>query len=126
VVKLSDLKAWEDVLEEALDDDPALRGDWEDSALAREVALRVLAFRTKNGLSQAAFGKVIGVSQPRVATIESGEHEPSISTLKKLANALEIEFAIDITPSGQSPRLLKKTGGQRAIRGGQLTVATSG
>ena len=34
-MKLSDLKAWDDVLEEALDDDPALRRDWEDSALLR-------------------------------------------------------------------------------------------
>jgi DNA-binding XRE family transcriptional regulator len=125
-MKLNELKSWDEVLLETLESDDELRSAWEESALAREVALRVLAFRTEHRLSQVAFGRMIGVSQPRVATIESGEHEPSISTLKRLANVLEIEFAIDITPAGKPPRLLKSPKGGRAVRGGQLTLATCG
>jgi ribosome-binding protein aMBF1 (putative translation factor) len=125
-MKLSELKTWDEALQESLEADDDVRIAWEETALAREVALRVLAFRTEHGLSQVAFGRMIGVSQPRVATIESGEHEPSISTLKRLANALEIEFAIDITPAGKPPRLLKSPKGGRAVRGGQLTLATVG
>jgi DNA-binding XRE family transcriptional regulator len=123
-MKVSDLKPWDEVLDETLTADPALREEWEEKALAREVALCVLAFRSERRLSQAKFGALIGVTQPRVAVIESGEHEPTLSTLRKLADVLGIEIAIDIVPAGRKPQLLKKTNKSHVVTGGRVTVAT--
>jgi hypothetical protein len=32
--------------------------------------------------------------------LESGEHEPSLSTLARLSATLDVEFILDITPGG--------------------------
>ena len=60
----------------------------------------VLSYRTEHGLTQTAFGQLVGLRQPHVARLESGEHEPSLSTLARLAAALGMDFTIDINPSG--------------------------
>jgi transcriptional regulator with XRE-family HTH domain len=40
------------------------------------------------------------MKQPAIARLESGDHNPSIETLWKLATGLGIEFHIDVTPKG--------------------------
>ncbi len=51
-------------------------------------------------LTQTAFGKLVGMRQPHVARLESGDREPSLSTLARLSAALDVDFTVDITPSG--------------------------
>jgi transcriptional regulator with XRE-family HTH domain len=36
--------------------------------------------------------------QPAIARLEAGEHNPSIETLVRLAQRLEVDFQIEITP----------------------------
>ena len=62
--------------------------------------------RTTHGLSQRALAKNLGVTQPQVARLEAGEHNPTIDTLARLAQTLDIEFAIDIHPHEREPQLL--------------------
>ena len=97
-MKLSEMKSAEQVLAEQLKD-PAFREEWERTALARAVATRVVAYRAQAGLSQAALARKLGVSQPLVARLEAGEHEPTLTTLVRLSRCLELEFHIEITPS---------------------------
>lgn len=52
------------------------------------------------------------MTQPAIARLEGGEHNPTFPTLLRLSDALGIEFAIDITPTGKEPKLI----GQRARR----------
>ena len=47
-------------------------------------------------------------SQPRVVELESGEKNPQIETLVKIAAKTGLEFAIDIAPVGQEPKLVGK------------------
>jgi len=111
-MKLSDLPTHEEVLAEHLDADPEYRREWERMALARAVAVKAIAYRSEHGLSQTALAKRLGMSQPAVARLESGEHNPTFPTLLRLADALGIELAIDISPGGQEPQLI----GSRARR----------
>jgi transcriptional regulator with XRE-family HTH domain len=111
-VKLSDLPTHEEVLAEHLDADPEYRREWERTALARAVAVKVIAYRAEHGLSQTALGKRLKMSQPAVARLESGEHNPTFPMLLRISDALEIELTIDITPSGHEPQLI----GTRARR----------
>jgi hypothetical protein len=48
------------------------------------------------------------VSQPRVVELESGEKNPQIETLMKVTAKTGLEFAIDIAPIGQEPKLVGK------------------
>jgi transcriptional regulator with XRE-family HTH domain len=104
-VKLTDLKTSEQVLAEELRD-PDFKREWDRTALARAVALKVLAYRTEHALSQRGLAKKLGMTQPQLARLEAGEHNPTIDTLARLAQALDIEFAIDVHPHQRPPKLL--------------------
>jgi transcriptional regulator with XRE-family HTH domain len=114
-MKLSDLPTHEEVLAEHLDADPEHRREWERTALARAVAVKVIAYRAEHGLSQTALAGRLHMSQPAVARLESGEHNPTFPTLMRLSNALGIELAIDIAPTGQEPQLIGKRARRNAL-----------
>jgi transcriptional regulator with XRE-family HTH domain len=106
-MKLSDMRTSDEVLAEQMRD-PVFRAGWNRTAVARAVALKVLAYRTEQALSQRSLAKRLGMSQPQVARLESGEHNPTIETLARLSQALDIEFAIDVHPSHRAPTLVSK------------------
>lgn len=68
----------------------------------------MLRYRTDHDLSQRALGRLLGMAQPQVARLESGEHNPSIEMLMRLSRALNLEFAIDIRPAGRPARYVTK------------------
>ncbi len=105
-MKLSDLPTHEEVLADHLDADLEYRREWERTALARAIAVKVIAYRAEHDLSQTALAKRLKMSQPAVARLESGEHNPTFPMLLRISDALGVELAIDITPSGREPRLI--------------------
>ena len=111
-MKLSDLPTHEEVLAEHLDAEPEYRREWERTALARAVAVKVISYRAEHGLSQTALAKRLQMTQPAIARLEGGEHNPAFPTLMRLSDALRVELAIDIAPTGREPQLI----GQRARR----------
>jgi len=106
-MKLRDMQTFDEVLSEDLKD-PEFRARWERTALARAVANRVISYRTQRGLSQGELAEQLGMKQPQIARLESAEHNPTIDTLIKLVNALDIEFVIDIHPAKKAAKLVNK------------------
>jgi transcriptional regulator with XRE-family HTH domain len=111
---------------------PEFRAEWERLAAARAVAEMVAETRQRKGLTQTALARAIGVRQPVVARIESGDHVPTIETLIKIANALDIEIMVAIAPSSRTePAIAKKPRGAKTVEevtaslGSRLIVATS-
>jgi ribosome-binding protein aMBF1 (putative translation factor) len=96
-VKLSDLRSSEDSLSEALRDE-GFRREWERTALARALAIRLVEYRAEHGLSQRALAAMLGMKQPAIARLEAGDHTPSIETLVRLSRGLGMRFRLDITP----------------------------
>ncbi|HWX46268.1 MAG TPA: helix-turn-helix transcriptional regulator [Solirubrobacteraceae bacterium] len=114
-MKLSDMKTSEQVLAEELRD-PDFRREWHRTTVARAVALKVLAYRTEHSLSQRGLAQKLGMTQPQLARLEAGEHNPTIDTLARLAQTLDIEFAIDVHPRQREPKLLSgRAQGKNAI-----------
>ena len=101
-------KTHEEVLAEHLAADPEFAVEWERLALARMVAIQLIGYRSDHGLSQRELAERLRVSQPRIVELESGEKNPQIETLVKIAAATGLEFAIDIAPVGQEPKLVGK------------------
>lgn len=114
-MRLSDLPTHEEVLAGHLDADPDYRREWERTALARAVAVKAIAYRAERGLSQTALAKMLKMSQPAVARLESGEHNPTFPMLLRISDALGVELAIDITPSGREPQLIGKRAHRSAL-----------
>jgi DNA-binding XRE family transcriptional regulator len=102
------IKTHEELLSAEMAADPEFALEWERLALARMVAVQLIGFRSDHGLSQRQLAERLEVSQPRVVELESGEKNPQIETLVKIAAKTGLEFAIDIAPIGQEPKLVGK------------------
>ena len=86
--------------------DPKFKAEWQRLAPAREFASTLLRYRAEHGLSQRALAKRLGLSQPRIVKLESGEHNPEIDTIINAARQLGIEFALDVSPADRKPILV--------------------
>src|SRR5262245_47841164 len=75
-----------------------VRAQWDAQAPARALALRLVQYRADHGLTQTELARRLGLKQPAVARLETGEHMPTIGTLLRIAEALEIEILVDIKP----------------------------
>jgi transcriptional regulator with XRE-family HTH domain len=94
---LSDLRTADEIIQEDMAD-PAYRREYERTQLASEVAIKVIKYRVTHGLSQADLARLLGWKQPNVARLESGDHEPTLSTLARLALALKLDFSVTVKP----------------------------
>ena len=128
---MSDLVDARDLLARDLQD-PEFRAEWERLAAARAVADVVATNRQRKGITQTALARAIGVRQPVIARVESGEHVPTIETLIKIASALDIEIMVGIAPSTRSePTIAARPAGATdaeevtAALGSRLVVATA-
>lgn len=95
--KLSELEDASETHARALAD-PEARVEYDRTAFANAVAIRVIGYRAEHGLSQSALAQRLGMKQPAIARLEAGDHEPSLATLGRLARGLDLEFHIDVTP----------------------------
>jgi ribosome-binding protein aMBF1 (putative translation factor) len=102
-MKLDDLRTSDQALARQLEDQ-AFRAEWERTAVARAVAMRLVEYRVEHGLTQTALARMLGMKQPAIARLEAAEHNPSFDTLVRLAQVLGIEFHIDVTASGVASR----------------------
>jgi transcriptional regulator with XRE-family HTH domain len=113
MVKISELKTSEEIQSNDMQD-PEYRREYERSRLANDVAIRVIQYRVEHGLSQAELARRLGMRQPNVARLESGDHEPTIATLSLLAQVLKQDFSVDVKPSRMSLRRPAQKAGRRA------------
>jgi ribosome-binding protein aMBF1 (putative translation factor) len=100
-VKLSELKTHEQAVAEELHQDPEFRREWERTALAREVARVIVAYRAAHHLSQRALAGKLGWRPSVVSRLEAAEHNPSIDTLLKLSGKLGLTMRITVDPAPQ-------------------------
>jgi transcriptional regulator with XRE-family HTH domain len=106
-MKLSQMKTNDELIAEQMTD-PAFRSEWERTAVARAVALRLLRYRSEREISQRELAKLLDMEQPQVARLERGDVNPTLETLMRLAGALDIEFTIDVRPTARKARLVTK------------------
>ena len=112
--QLAGFKTNEELIEEQLQSDPEFRAEWERTAVARAVAIEVLRYRTDRDLSQTALADLLGMKQPQVSRLESGDVNPTVETLVRLSSRLGMEFTLDIHPSGREPKHVTKRAQKRA------------
>lgn len=94
---MSEGKPWREVLDTHLQD-PEFRHQWERSAVARAVAIWLCRYRAEQGLTQEALAERVGMKQSAIARLELGETEPKLSTLLRLARALDTPLTVHLAP----------------------------
>lgn len=113
MVRVSDLKTAAQVEEEARAD-PEVRRELDRTALANAVAIQVIGYRARHGLSQTQLARQLGMHQSAIARLEAGDHEPSLSTLARLARQLGVAFDILITPEAVETHTFDEVSGSAA------------
>lgn len=86
----------------AMSDDE--RADFDETydatRLALEVGERVRDAREAAGLSQRELAARMSTSQAAVARLEAGGTGATLTTLQKVASALDLTVSIELTPAG--------------------------
>ena len=85
-------------------EDTPYRRLWYATAIQSTVGIAVLKYRYDHGLSQTAFGKLVGMSQPQVARLELGEHTPTFETLLRITAETGLEISLTIGPKVEPRR----------------------
>ena len=67
---------------------------WFFAAIAGQVSKR----RAARGLSQRDLSALVGTTQSAIARLESGGRPPRIDTLLRIADALDCDLHVELTP----------------------------
>jgi DNA-binding XRE family transcriptional regulator len=97
MTKLTELKTGDQLIAEDVRH-PEVAAELARTAVANQLAILVIQYRVEHGLTQTALGRQLGMSQPAVARLEAGDHEPSVATLARLANKLGVSLRLDLSP----------------------------
>ena len=63
-----------------------------------KLAATLIRLRLAKGLTQEDLAKMLNTKQESIARLENGGSLPSLSTMKKLAEALDAELEINLRP----------------------------
>lgn len=60
----------------------------------KRFVMHLKKLRAQRGWSQAALSQRAGLTKEYIARLELGQHDPSLSTLTRLAKALKVSVAV--------------------------------
>jgi len=87
------IHTFQDHLKESLKD-PEFKKEWENSEADFQLSCRLIEARLKRNLSQRDLAKKVGTSQAAISRIEGMNGNPSLSLLKRIAEALDAKLQI--------------------------------
>ncbi len=80
---------------------PAYQSAERELGPLEELARLVIAHRIRQGLTQKALAERIGTSEAAISRLESGQHKPTVETLRKVSRALGQKLVVGFEdPSG--------------------------
>lgn len=82
--------------------DPEFRKEYEALEPEYKLASALIRLRLEKGLTQEQLAKLLNTKQESIARLESGGSLPSLSTVKKVAIALDAELEINLRPKPKS------------------------
>jgi DNA-binding XRE family transcriptional regulator len=62
------------------------------------IARQVIRLRACNGVTQVQLAARIGSSHSQISRIESGQHRPSVETLRRIAAAFDADLLVTFEP----------------------------
>ena len=86
-------KTWQDIKAARADSDGRRRG-YEQVGRAIRLAFEIRALREARGLSQRDLAEMVGTTQSAIARLEGGHVSPSLNTLDRIADALNVELSV--------------------------------
>ena len=81
-------------------EDSEFAAAWEETREEFSIAREIIRTRVAAGMSQKELAEKIGTTQSVIARLESGGHTPSVSTLRRVAEATHSKLRIELVPTG--------------------------
>ncbi|MBO4652168.1 MAG: helix-turn-helix transcriptional regulator [Lachnospiraceae bacterium] len=88
---------FDDFLNEQLKD-PEFRKEFDALQPERALIQAMIDARHKSGLTQKALSEVTGIAQGDISKLERGKGNPSVRTLQRLAEAMDMTLRIEFVP----------------------------
>lgn len=79
-------------------ENPEFRAEYEALEPEYKLVADLIRLRLAKGLTQEQLAKLLNTKQESIARLESGGSLPSLSTVKRVANALDAELEISLRP----------------------------
>ena len=81
--------------------DPEFRAEWEAQEPERQIMHAILEGRQNCNLTQEQLAQVTGINQANISRLENGTANPSLRTLKRLAEGMGMELKLEFVPHVQ-------------------------
>lgn len=78
--------------------DPEFVKTYEDLQPEMDIVKAIIDARIKQNLSQKELSKLTGINQSEISKLESGERNPSIKLLQRLADGMGLTLKISFVP----------------------------
>lgn len=78
--------------------DPEFVKAYEDLQPEMDIVKAIIDARIKQNLSQKELSKLTGINQSEISKLESGERNPSIKLLQRLADGMGLTLKISFVP----------------------------
>lgn len=88
---------WKEHKKELLKD-PEFKKEYEVLEPEYRLAATLIRLRLAKGLTQEGLAKLLNTKQESIARLESGDSLPSLSTIRKVADALDADLEINLRP----------------------------
>lgn len=76
--------------------DPAIKAEYDALVPEYEVIRSIITARQAQGLTQGQLAERIGSRQPVISRLESGEGNPTLNQLQKIAKALDLKLKVSL------------------------------
>ena len=73
---------------------PELKKEYDDLQVTYDIKKEIIRLRLSQGLSQKDLAQKVGTRQSAISRLESGEYNPSVEFLSKVAHALGKNISI--------------------------------
>jgi len=81
--------------------DPAVRKEYEALEPEYKLASDLIRLRLSKGLTQEELARRVHTRQPAIARLESASSLPSLSTVKRVAEALDADLYVAVQPKSR-------------------------
>lgn len=79
--------------------DPEFSAAWHEAEAEFSIAREIIRARISAGLLQHELAEKLNTTQSVIARLESSSHVPSVSTLKRVAEATHSKLKIELIPN---------------------------
>lgn len=86
---------WEEFKKKRFEEYPELKEEYDKLELEYRIIAQIIELRKKKKITQKQLAELVNTKQPSIARLESGEYNPTLDFLKKIAEVLDADLEVN-------------------------------